>query len=146
MLYLLLHDDRDMVKECLPEVWAIIFSMACRDDGNTAIALSRLINTYSKPYQSTTLTNCDQITAFETTILLLPPKFFHCPDPMIYVYTADKYAEDLDDTNEESAERLQSCSKELRRSVRMLTKEEQTLDQIEATPPCPSLIVTVSTS
>ena len=138
-----------MVKECLPEVWAIIFSMACRDDGNTAIALSQvsqLINMYSKPYQSTTLMNCDQITAFETTISSLPPQIFHCSDPIIYVYTADTYAEDPDDTNEESAERLQSCSKDLRRSVRMLTKEKQTLDQMQATPPCPSLIVTISTS
>ena len=50
---------------------------------------------------------------------------------MIYVYTADKYAEDPDDTNEESAEWLQSCSKDLRRSVGMLTKEKQTLDQME---------------
>ena len=98
-----------MDEECPPEVWAIIFSMACRDDGNTAIALSkvsRLINIYSKPYryQSIALTNCDQIIAFASTITSLPPEFrrirnlfVHCPDPMAYVYTADTYAEDPDE-------------------------------------------------
>lgn len=88
--------------------------MACRDDGNTAIALSqvsRLINIYSKPYryQSIALTGCNQITAFESTISSLPPEFrhirnlfVHCPDPMAYVYSEETYAKDSDDTDEES--------------------------------------------
>jgi hypothetical protein len=102
-----------MFEECPPEVWGIIFSMACRDDGSTAIALSqvsRLINAYSKPYryQSIALTNCDQITAFESAISSLPPEFrrirnlfVHCPDTMAYVYTPDTYAEDPTGSDEE---------------------------------------------
>jgi hypothetical protein len=115
-----------MVEECPSEIWEIIFSMACRDDGNTAIALSqvsRLINTCSKPYryQSIALTNGDQITAFESTISSLPPEsrrirnlFVHCPNPLSYIYTADTYAEDPDDTDEESQNKSsQSGSEDL---------------------------------
>ncbi|KIJ93709.1 hypothetical protein K443DRAFT_381482 [Laccaria amethystina LaAM-08-1] len=114
-----------MVEECPPEVWAIIFSMACRDNGNTAIALSRvsrLINTYSKPYryQSIALTNCDQINAFESTIASLPPElirirnlFVHCPDPMAYVYTPDTYAGKAPDPYSTDDESSQSGSKDL---------------------------------
>jgi len=56
-------------EECPPEIWAIIFSLACRDDGSTALTLSQVsqsINTYSKPYgyQSVALMSCKQIIAF----------------------------------------------------------------------------------
>jgi hypothetical protein len=88
-------------EECPPEIWEIIFSLACRDDGSTALALSqvsRSINAYSKPYryQSVALTSCEQIIAFESVVSSLPPQlrrvknlFVHNPLP--YVYTSDIY-------------------------------------------------------
>ncbi|EDR07338.1 uncharacterized protein LACBIDRAFT_327760 [Laccaria bicolor S238N-H82] len=103
----------------------LVYDVRCGDDGTTAIALSqvsRSINTYSRPYryQSIALTNCDQITAFESTISSVPPElrrirnlFVHCPDPMKYVYTADTYAEA--DTDEESSQSESSQNESLHR-------------------------------
>jgi len=104
-------------EECPPEIWATIFSLACRDDGSTALALSqvsRSINAYSKPYryQSVALTSCEQIIAFESMISSLPPEirrvknlFVHNPLP--YVYTSDIY--DLDEDSDTNGDGSQSA-------------------------------------
>jgi hypothetical protein len=102
-------------EECPPEIWEIIFSLACRDDGSTALALSqvsRSINAYSKPYryQSVALTSCEQIIAFESVVSSLPPQlrrvknlFVHNPLP--YVYTSDIYDSDEDsDANNDGSQ------------------------------------------
>ncbi|EDR07253.1 uncharacterized protein LACBIDRAFT_298969 [Laccaria bicolor S238N-H82] len=94
-------------EECPLEIWEIIFSLACRDDGSTALALSqvsRSINfAYSKPYryQSVALTRCEQIIAFGSVISSFPPElrrvknlFVHNPLPK--VYTSDIYNSDED--------------------------------------------------
>lgn len=94
-------------EECPPEIWETIFSLACRDDGSTALALSqvsRSINSYSKPYryQSVALTRCEQIIAFGDVISSLPPElrrvknlFVHSPLPCVYT-GSDSYDSDED--------------------------------------------------
>ena len=114
LIHLLFNTANMSAEECPPEIWEIIFSLACRDDGSTALALSqvsRSINAYSKPYryQSVALTRCEQIIAFGSVISSLPPElrrvknlFVHNPLP--YVYTSDIYDsdEDSDATNDGS--------------------------------------------